>query len=86
MDKHKAMFSEAQIESAVAAYPRAVTGPMAGCRHPAAVLRFALANGGPAARLAGNFISTHHGACWNTLANVLPADGWLRWYAGDRKP
>ena len=73
---------EDQIQHAARIYPQRVTGPMAGCKHPADVLRFALKCGGDCARLAENFILTGHGACWNALCNILPANGWLVWYAG----
>jgi hypothetical protein len=75
-------FTDEQINRAAELYPRRVTGPMAGCKHPAAVLRFALAYGGPCGQLAANYVRSTHGACWNAMCNVLPADGWLRWYAG----
>lgn len=74
-----------QIESAAAAYPRAVTGPMSGCNHPSAVLRWVLEKCQSAScrRLAENYILTHHGACWNAMIGCLPANGWLVWYTGD---
>jgi len=75
-----------QIKGAVERYPRAVTGPMSGCKHPEAVLRWsitALPEGNGCRRLAENYILTGHGACWNAMCNCLPADGWLRWYVGD---
>lgn len=75
--------NDQQIDAAVAAYPRSVTGAFAGCKHPGAVLRYALEQGGDVARLAENFIRTGHGAAWNALCGILPADGWLRWYSGD---
>jgi hypothetical protein len=71
------------IERAVALYPKRVTGAFAGCPHPGAVLRFALAHGGAVGRLARNYIATGHGACWNAMAGCLPANGWLRWYSGE---
>lgn len=77
------MITNEQIQNAARLYPRRVTGPMAGCKHPEAVLRHALRSGGPQARLAGNYIQTGHGACWNAMCNVLDANGWLVWYAGD---
>lgn len=76
--------TESQIERAAEVYPQRVTGPMADCKHPAAVLRYALQQNGPCAQLARNYVLTLHGACWNAMCNVLPADGWLRWYAGDK--
>lgn len=75
------------IESAARRYTRVVTGPMAGCKHPAALLRWVLGKctDEGCKRLAENYIKTGNGACWNAMCNSLPADGWLVWYAGDGK-
>jgi hypothetical protein len=76
--------SNEQIEHAAKLYPRAVTGPMSGCKHPADVLRWVLnkCEDGGCRRLAENYVLSGHGACWNAMCNVLPANGWLVWYAG----
>jgi len=76
-----------QIEAAAKKYPRAVTGPMAGCKYPADLLRWVLGKctDSGCRRLAENYVRTGHGACWNAMCGVLPADGWLVWYAGDRQ-
>ena len=75
-------FNPAHFRVATLKYQHNVTGAFSGCRHVEEVLRFALDHGGPCGRLAANFIRTHHGGCWNAMAAILPADGWIRWYTG----
>jgi hypothetical protein len=71
------------LTRAAQVYPRVATGPYLGCKHPAAVLRYALTCGNDqCARLARNFITSGHGAGWNALEGVLPTAGWLVWYGG----
>ena len=81
-----ASVTHAQLRVALLHYPHRVTGPYAGCRHPEAVPRYALAQPGPVSRLALNYVRTLHGGCWNAMAAILDADGWIRWYAGDGRP
>lgn len=76
------MISPEKLNAAVRAYPSRVTGPYSGCRHVADVLEYAIHEGGAVARLAVNYVTTKHGACWNALCGVLPADGWLIYYSG----
>ena len=63
-----------QIEAAAKKYTRVVTGPMAGCQHPAALLRWVLekCTDGGCRKLAENYVKTGHGACWNAMCNALP--------------
>ena len=77
--------TEQQIEIAAENYPHAVTGAMSGCRYPGAVLRWALMKCTDAGcrRLAENYVRSGHGACWNAMVGILPANGWLVWYTGD---
>jgi hypothetical protein len=81
--RNKIQMTEEQIKKAADIYPRAVTGPMAGCNHPGEVLRWALTCSNHSCRkLAENFIISHHGSCWNAMIEVMPANGWLVWYTG----
>ncbi len=81
MDTKMTIITDDMVAGAVAAYPRNVTGPFAGCPNPGAVLRWALASGNEQlAGLARNYCTTHHGACWNALCTSMPMEGWLAWY------
>lgn len=76
--------TEAQIKRAVDRYPVVVTGPFSRCKHPEAVLRWALGCKDATCRsLALNYVQSGHGACWNALCATMPVDGWLVWYKGD---
>lgn len=76
--------TEDQIQTAASLYPRRVTGPMSGCKHPADVLRWVLqkCTDEGCRRLAENYVNSGHGACWNAMCTMLPANAWLVWYAG----
>ena len=73
-----------QIKLAAEKYKTAVTGAFAGCKHPEALLRWAIEKCPHAEcrMLAENYIKTCHGACWNAMINCMPANGWLVWYNG----
>ena len=72
----------AAIAAAAAAYPRRVSGPYTGCKHPADLLTHCLSRGGQVGRYAANYVASHHGACFNSMVGAMDGRDWIVWYCG----